>query len=156
MEHTIRAHAADLEEVTDVWEVQEATGAGALELRLLSRRRLSAQTLERGEAQVLSARDPALWQRHKFEAVAEVIKSVSEGTERVQEYRFRLTVPEYRELFDGLSNSSASAWPSGTGGRSSSRRRTCALHIHDLIVTGREDLWLAPTWGRQCPLANQA
>jgi hypothetical protein len=101
MEHTIKAHTADVEEVTDVWEVQEATGPGVLELRLQSRQRLSAQSLERGEAQALSARDPTLWQRHKFEAVAEVIKSVPEGTDRVQEYRFRLTVPEYRELFDG-------------------------------------------------------
>jgi hypothetical protein len=101
MEHTIKAHAADVEEVTDVWEVQEATGPGVLELRLHSRQLLSAQILERGEVQVLSARDPNLWQRHKFEAVAEVLKSVPEGTERVQEYRFRLTVPEYRELFDG-------------------------------------------------------
>jgi hypothetical protein len=101
VEHTIKAHTADVDEVTDVWEVQEATSLGVLELRLLSRQRLRAETLEIGETQVLSARDPALWQRHKFEAVAEVIKSVPEGTERVQEYRFRLTLPEYRELFDG-------------------------------------------------------
>ena len=101
MEHTIKAHAADVEEVTDVWEVQEATGPGGLELRLRSLRQLSAQTRESGEAQLLSARDPSLWQRHTFDAVAEVVKSIAEGTEQVQEYRFRLTVPEYRELFDG-------------------------------------------------------
>ena len=101
MEHTIKAHETDTEEVTDVWEVQEAPGPGGLELRLRSLRQLSAQTRESGEAQVLSARDPALWQRYKFDAVAEVIKSVPEKTDRVQEYRFRLTGPEYRELFDG-------------------------------------------------------
>lgn len=101
MEHTIKARAADAEEVTDVWEVQEATGPGGLELRLRSLRQPGAQTRESGEAQLLSARDPTLWQRHKFDAVAEVIKSVPEGTDRVQEYRFRLTGPEYRELFDG-------------------------------------------------------
>jgi hypothetical protein len=87
--------------VTDVWEVQEARGPGGLELRLRFLRQLSTQTRESGEAQLLSARDPALWQHHKFEAVAEVDKSVPEGTDRVQEYRFRLTGPKYRELFDG-------------------------------------------------------
>ena len=37
----------------------------------------------------------------RFDAVAEVVKSVSEGANRVQEYRFRPTGPEHRELFDG-------------------------------------------------------
>ncbi len=101
MEHTIMGHGADVEDVTDVWEVQEATGPGGLELGLRSQRQLSTQTRERGEAQLLSARDPALWQRHTFDAVAEVVKSVPEGTDRVQEYLFRLSGPEYRELFDG-------------------------------------------------------
>jgi hypothetical protein len=101
MEHTIIGHGADVEDVTDVWEVQEAMGPGRLELRLRTQRQLSAQTRERGEAQVLSARNPTLSQRHAFEAVAEVVKSVPEGTDRVQEYHFRLSGPEYRELFDG-------------------------------------------------------
>jgi hypothetical protein len=101
MEHTIRGHAADVEEVTNVWEVQETAGPGRLELRLQSRRQLMAQTWERGEAQVLSAKNPALWQLHKFDAMAEVIKSVPKRMDLVQEYRFRLTGPEYRELFDG-------------------------------------------------------
>ena len=101
MEHTIKGRAVDVEDVTDVWEVQEATGPGGLQLRLRSQRQLSTQTRERGEAQVLSARDPTLWQRHTFDAVAAVLKSVPEGTDRVQEYHFRLTGPEYRELFDG-------------------------------------------------------
>jgi hypothetical protein len=101
MEHTIRGHAPDVEEVTNVWEVQEAEGPGRLELRLQSRRQLTAQTWERGETRLLSAKNPALWQLHKFEAVAEVVKSVPEGVDRVQEYRLRLTGPEYRKLFDG-------------------------------------------------------
>jgi hypothetical protein len=101
MEHSIKAPAADVEEVTDVWGVQEATGSGALELRLRSLRQLSAQTRESGEAQLLSARNPTLWQRHTFDAVAEVVKSVPEGTAWLQEYRFRLTGSEPRELFDG-------------------------------------------------------
>jgi hypothetical protein len=101
MEHAIKAHTPDEEEVTDVWEVQEATGSGGLELRLRSLRQLSAQIRESGQAQLFSTRNPTLWQRHTFDAAAEVIKSVPERTDRVQEYRFRLTGPEYRELFDG-------------------------------------------------------
>ena len=56
---------------------------------------------ERGEAHVISAKDPALGQDHKFEAATDVVKSVPEGIDEVQHYTFRLTAPEYSTLFDG-------------------------------------------------------
>lgn len=92
---------AEAEEVTDVWEVHDAAGQGGIELRLQSRRTMAARTRERGEAWVLSAKDPNLWQRHQFDAATDVVKSVPEGIDAVQQYTFRLTAPEYRELFDG-------------------------------------------------------
>lgn len=56
-----------------------------------------------GEAQRWVMHWPSQFNTHelRFDAVAEVAKSVPEGTDRVQEYRFRPTGPEHRELFDG-------------------------------------------------------
>ena len=88
-------------EVTDVWEVHDAAGHGGLELRLQSRRKMAARRTAKGEARVVSAKDPDLWQRHTFGAVVDVVKSVPEGIDQVQRYSFRLSVPEYGKLFDG-------------------------------------------------------
>jgi hypothetical protein len=74
----------EAEEVTDVWEVRDAAGHGGLELRLQSRRKMVARRTVRGEAQAVSATDPDLWQLHKFDAAAEVVKSVPEGINKVQ------------------------------------------------------------------------
>ena len=101
VEQTIKSHEVDAEEVTDVWEVRDATGAGGLELRLQSLRKVGARTRGKGEPNVISAKDPALWRIYKFDAATDVVKSVPEGIDRVQGYSFRLTAPEYSKLFDG-------------------------------------------------------
>jgi hypothetical protein len=54
-----------------------------------------------GDVQRASAADGTLLAHSEAYAYAAVIKSVPEGADRVQEYRFRLTWPGYRELFDG-------------------------------------------------------
>jgi hypothetical protein len=92
---------AEAEEVTDVWEVRDAVGHGGLELRRQSRRTIATRKRERGEAQARSAKDPDLWHRHRFDAATDMVRSVPEGIDMVQQYTFRLTAPEYRELFDG-------------------------------------------------------
>jgi hypothetical protein len=72
-----------------------------LELRLRWRRKFAARRTLKGEAQVVSGKDPTRLQRHRFDATVEVVKSVPEGVDEVQHYSFRLTAPEYSELFDG-------------------------------------------------------
>jgi hypothetical protein len=101
VERAIKDQPGEAEEVTDVWEVHDAAGHGSLELRLQSRRKMVARRTVRGEAQVVSAKDPALWQLHKFDAAAEVVKSVPAGINKVEGYSFRLSAPEYGTLFDG-------------------------------------------------------
>jgi hypothetical protein len=101
VERTLKDQPGEAEEVTDVWQVRDAAGHGGLELRLQSRRKMVARRTVRGEAQVVSAKDPDLWQLHKFDAAAEVVKSVPAGINKVQGYTFRLSAPEYGELFDG-------------------------------------------------------
>jgi hypothetical protein len=50
---------------------------------------------------VLSAKDPALWRLHRFDAATDVVKSVPEGSDRVLHYTFHLTAPEYDTLLNG-------------------------------------------------------
>lgn len=101
VEHAIKSQALDAEEVTDVWEVRDAAGTGGLELRLHSLRKVGARARSKGEPNVISGKDPAVWRIYKFDAATDVVKSVPEGIDRVHAYSFRLTDPEYGKLFDG-------------------------------------------------------
>jgi hypothetical protein len=112
-EHTSAGHEVDTEDVMDIWEAREVTGPGEVVLRLRSLRQVSARTRTKGDGLGISAKDPTLWQTYKSEAATDVVQSVPEGINRVQEYTFRLTVPEYSPLFDGseqLLGISMAAW----------------------------------------------
>jgi hypothetical protein len=101
VEQIIKSEDGDAEEVTDIWEVRDAAGQGRMALQLQSRRLLSTRTRARGAMRAISAKDPAVAQRHQFDAVADVVKSLPEGVDRVQHYAFRLDQPEFSPLFDG-------------------------------------------------------
>jgi hypothetical protein len=99
VEHAIKSQELDAEEIADVWEVRDATGAGGLELRLESLRKVGARIRSKGEPNVISAKDPGLWRIYKFDAAMDVVKS--EGVDRVKKYAFRFTDSEFGKLFDG-------------------------------------------------------
>lgn len=101
VEHATKSHGVDAEAVTDVWEVRDATGTGGVGLRLQSLLKVGARTRDKGEPNVISAKDPSLRRIYKFDAATDVVKSISQGIDRVQGYTFHLTVPEYGKLFDG-------------------------------------------------------
>jgi hypothetical protein len=101
VEHATRSCEPDVEEVTDFWEVRDATGTTILELRLQSLLQVGARTRDKGEPNVISAKDPARWRIYKFEAATDVVKSVPLGIDRVEEYAFQVSWPEYNQLFDG-------------------------------------------------------
>jgi hypothetical protein len=101
VEHVLKSQEGDAAEAMDLWEVQDVAGAGGVQLQLQSLRKMGRRAREKGEAHVVSAKDPALWQVHQFEGATDVVKSVPEGIDEVQHYSFRLTAPEYGTLFDG-------------------------------------------------------
>jgi hypothetical protein len=101
VEHVIKSHELDAEEITDVWQVRNANGAGGLDLHLESQRKVGARTRSKGEPNVISAKDPTLWRIYKFDAAMDVVKSAPEGIDRVKKYSFRFTDPEFGKLFDG-------------------------------------------------------
>ena len=101
VEHSAKSKDIDSEEVTDIWEVRDAEGTKKMEFRLRSERKLGSRTTVKGEAQVISAKNPALWRLYKFEAVTDIVRSVPNGIDLAQDFQFRLSVPEYARLFDG-------------------------------------------------------
>jgi hypothetical protein len=101
MEQIIKGQDRDEEEVTDIWEVQDAEGQGRMALQLRSRRLLSARTRARGEVRAISAKDPAVAQLHQYDAVADIVRSLPDTVDRVHHYAFRLDRPEFGSLFDG-------------------------------------------------------
>jgi len=101
VEHSSKSHELDAEEVTDVWEVRDAKGPGGVELRLQCRVNVAARTRETGSVENISGKDPALWRIYKFDQATDLVKSVPLGIDRVKEYSFRLTAPEYSKIFDG-------------------------------------------------------
>ena len=101
VEHATKSNELDAEEVTDVWEVRDAAGAGGMELRLQSLVKVGARTRDKGEPNVISAKDSARWRIYKFEAATDLVKSVPLGIDRVQAYAFRMSLSEYSKLFDG-------------------------------------------------------
>ena len=101
VEHTIKSHTLDAEAITDVWEVQDATGSRGLEVRLESLRNVAARTPKKGAQNVISAKDPTLWRIYKFDTAVDVVKSAPKKIDRVQKYTFRLTDPKFGKLFNG-------------------------------------------------------
>jgi hypothetical protein len=101
VEQTLKSQDVDTEEVTDTWEVRDATAPGGLELQLQSVRKVGARTRTKGESSIISANDPALRQVQKFDAATDVVKSLPDGIDWVKGYAFRLTAPEYGSLFEG-------------------------------------------------------
>jgi len=101
VEHALKSQDEGAEEVMELWEVQDTAGTGGMQLRLQALRKADKRVRDRGEAQVVSAKDPTLRQVHKFEGATDMVKSIPEGVDAVQHYTFRLTAPEYSTLFDG-------------------------------------------------------
>jgi hypothetical protein len=100
-EHSSMSHEMDTEDVTENWKIRDATGSGEMMLRLRSLLLVSARTQTTMERNIISAKDPTLSRIYKITAATDVVKSVPEGIDRVQDFAFRLTVPEYSQLFDG-------------------------------------------------------
>ena len=74
-------------------------GGGAVELRLQYHRGIPSRVA--WPTNLRSAADPAILRVYRSEALIDVVKSVPEGIDRVEDYSLRVTVPELHDLFDG-------------------------------------------------------
>jgi hypothetical protein len=104
VEATIRREAsvkgANLEQGTgsELWEMRDS-GGGVIELRLEYQRGVPSRAKVEGRPH--SSVDPGFFRIYRIDQGTDVVRSVPAGTDRVRSYHFRITVPEFRTLFDG-------------------------------------------------------
>ena len=80
------------------WELRTAAG-DLVDLRLQYQRGVPARTT--GESRPHSAVDPSFFRIYKVDQGLDVVRSIPAGIDRVQGYQLRVTLTEFRKLFDG-------------------------------------------------------
>ncbi len=83
---------------TEVWRVQDGTG-GVMEFWMDYQRGVPKRTKREFEAR--SSVDPDIRQIYRDDYASDLVKSIPAGIDRVQNYQFRVTIPELRKMFDG-------------------------------------------------------
>jgi hypothetical protein len=84
--------------VLERWSMKEGKG-GSLDMLIQYQRGTPVRT--QLEAKPRSGIDPATWRIYRIDQSVDVLRSVHGGTDRVQKYELRITVPELSPLFDG-------------------------------------------------------
>jgi hypothetical protein len=82
----------------DFWEVRDTRG-GSIELRVQYQRALPSRA--KSEQKIYSAAEPSFFRIYRIDSATDIIKSIPVGVNRVQNYQFRVAVPELSKLFDG-------------------------------------------------------
>jgi hypothetical protein len=101
---TVRREAtlkgADLEPGagSEVWKVQDSAG-GILEFRMDYQRAVPKRVKK--EFKVRSSVEPDFFRIYRDDRTVDVLKSIPAGIDRVQNYKFRVTMSELRKMFDG-------------------------------------------------------
>jgi hypothetical protein len=83
---------------SEMWKVQNSSG-GIMEFRMDYQRAVPNRRMH--EFKVRSAIDPNILLRYQDDAASDVVKSIPAGIDRVKNYKFRVTMPELRKMFDG-------------------------------------------------------
>lgn len=84
--------------IDDFWEVRDTRG-GIIELRIQYERGLPLRSKQ--DQKLYSAVEPTFYRIYRQEMASDLVKSIPVGVDRVQSYRFRVAMPELKNLFDG-------------------------------------------------------
>jgi hypothetical protein len=82
----------------DFWEVRNTSGE-TIDVRLQYQRGLPSRA--KAEQKIYSAVEPSFCRIYRLETAGDIIKSIPAGIDRVQNYRFRVDIPEFKKLFNG-------------------------------------------------------
>jgi hypothetical protein len=82
----------------DFWEVRDARGV-VIELRIHYQQALPSRA--KSEQKNYSAVEPSFFRIYRMDTATDIVKSIPAGIDRVQNYQFRVAVPELSKLFDG-------------------------------------------------------
>ena len=83
---------------SEVWKVQDSAG-GIMEFRMDYQRALPKRKTHEFKAH--SSVDPNILFNYKDDAASDLVKSIPDGIDRVQNYKFRVTISELRKMFNG-------------------------------------------------------
>lgn len=81
----------------EVWTIQAAGGTAELQFDYQG----GLPIRSKSEAKVYSGVEPTFFRIYRVEQGADVIKSVPDGIDRVQNFKLRVAIPELGKLFDG-------------------------------------------------------
>ena len=84
--------------VSEVWTVRDSAG-GIMEFQMDYKRALPKR--KKHEFKVRSSVDPNILFNYKDVSATDVVKSIPAGIDRVKNYKFRVTMSELSEMFDG-------------------------------------------------------
>jgi hypothetical protein len=83
---------------SEIWKIQDNAG-GILEFHMNYQRGVSTRV--KTEFKVRSSVDPSFVRIYHDDYSSDLVKSIPAGIDRVQNYKFRVTIPELRKMFDG-------------------------------------------------------
>jgi hypothetical protein len=84
--------------VSEVWKVQDSAG-GIMEFLMDYERAVPKRT--KREFKVRSSVEPDFFRIYRDDYAHELVKSIPAGIDRVKNYKFRVTMSELSEMFDG-------------------------------------------------------
>ncbi len=82
----------------EFWEARNTRG-GIIELKIQYQRALPSRA--KLEQKIYSAVEPNFFRIYRLDQGMDIIKSIPAGIDRVQNYQFRIVVPELGKIFDG-------------------------------------------------------
>ena len=97
-EATIKNAASESGAGSEMWKVQDNDG-GILEFQMNYQRGVTKRV--KSEFKVRSSVDPEFIRIYHDDYSSDLVKSIPAGIDRVQNYKFRTTIPELRKMFDG-------------------------------------------------------
>jgi hypothetical protein len=97
-EATIKGSTSKSGEGSEVWKVQDGAG-GILEFRMDYQRAVPKRA--KREFKVRSNVKPDFFRIYRDDYASDLVKSIPAGIDRVQNYKFRVTMPELLKMFDG-------------------------------------------------------
>jgi len=83
---------------SEAWKVQDSAG-GIMEFRMDYQRGISRRW--KREFEGYSSVDPNIHTIYRDDYAGDVVKSIPAGIDRVKNFKFRVTIPELRKMFDG-------------------------------------------------------
>ena len=97
-EATIKSATSESGTGSEMWKVQDDAG-GILEFRMNYQRGVPKRV--KREFKSRSSVEPDFLRIYHDDSSSDLVKSTPAGIDRVQNYKFRTTIPELRKMFDG-------------------------------------------------------